>query len=80
MPRKTDGKSLRPYNADVWFAGKNTDVAGQRLQLTVYACNIQGAVGRAAREARKQLKGRFVEATITVTQLPPNEVTTSDSQ
>lgn len=68
MPRKTDGKSLKPYRATVWFAGKNNDAAGQQLELTVLACNIQGAVGRAAREARKSLKGRFVEATVTVYQ------------
>ena len=69
MPKKTDGKSLKTFNATVWMAGKNGDVAGQNLELTVRASNLQGAVGRAAREARKQLKGRFVEATVNIIQV-----------
>lgn len=69
MPKKTDGKSLKTFNATVWMAGKNGDVAGQTLELTVRASNLQGAVGRAAREARKQLKGRFVEATVNIIQV-----------
>lgn len=75
MPKKTDGKSLRSYNADVWFHGKSGDMAGQQLKLTVEASNLQGAVGRAARIARKQLKGRFVEATVNVFQIEKEKVT-----
>lgn len=66
MPRKTDGKSLKQFYAKVWYAGRNEDVKGQEVELTIMASNLQGAVGRAAREARKQLKGRFVEATVNI--------------
>lgn len=70
MPRKTDGKSLRTYTADVWFAGKSGEFSGQQVKLEVQASNLQGAVGRAARLARKQIKGRFSEATVNVMQVP----------
>lgn len=66
MPKKTDGKSLKPYRASVTFTGKSDDNPPKSLTLDVTASNIQGAVGRAARLARKQLKGRFVEATVNI--------------
>lgn len=65
MPRIGHGQSLKLWKASVDFQGKNGDT-GQRIDLTVEASNLQGAVGRAARVARKQAKGRFVECTVNI--------------
>lgn len=65
MPRLGNGQSLKLWKASVDFQGKNGD-KGERIDLTVEASNLQGAAGRAARLARKQAKGRFVECTVNV--------------
>lgn len=65
MPRIGNGQSLKLWKASVDFQGKTGD-KGERIDLTVEASNLQGAAGRAARIARKQAKGRFVECTVNV--------------
>lgn len=65
MPRLGNGQSLKLWKATVDFQGKSGD-KGERIDLVVEASNLQGAAGRAARLARKQAKGRFVECTVNV--------------
>lgn len=65
MPRIGQGQSLKLWKASVDFQGKSGD-KGARIDLVVEASNLQGAAGRAARLARKQAKGRFVECTVNV--------------
>lgn len=65
MPRLGTGQSLKLWKASVDFQGKTGD-KGERINLTVEASNLQGAAGRAARMARKLVKGRFVECTVNV--------------
>lgn len=66
MPRQGNGESLKEFRISGWFGSPGQ--AGQNLEpFVVKASNIQGAIGRGAREGRKQIaKGRFTEATITV--------------
>lgn len=63
MPRLGNGQSLKYWKCSVDFQGKNGET-GQRVDLVVQSSNLQGAVGRAARQARKTIKGRFVECTV----------------
>lgn len=66
MPKKGNGQSLRQYQCDGWFGSKNQ--AGVKVDpFTVQASTLVGAVGRAAREARKKIqKGRYTMATINI--------------
>lgn len=65
MPKKGNGESLKEYRVSGWFGNAQ---AGQNLEtFTVKASTLVGAVGRGAREGRKQIaKGRYSQATINV--------------
>lgn len=67
MPRLGQGQSLKTYRVSGWFG--NLTGAGENVApFIVKASTLVGAVGRGAREARKQItKGhRYNQATITV--------------
>lgn len=65
MPKKGNGDSLKQYRAFGWFGSENTP--GERVEeFIVTASTLTGAVGRAAREARKKIKGRYTMATINI--------------
>lgn len=65
MPKLGDGQSLKTFRVSGWFGSPGK--AGANIgAFEVKASSLQGAVGRGARLARKQVKGRFTEATITV--------------
>jgi hypothetical protein len=66
MPRKGDGSSLKKYTARVWFGHKNGSSVGETADVVVDASTLVGAAGRAARVARKSVKGRFDSMTVTV--------------
>ena len=66
MPKKGNGQSLKEYRISGWFGSPGK--AGANLTpFTVKASSLVGAVGRGAREGRKQIpKSRFTEVTINV--------------
>lgn len=67
MPKKGNGDSLKEYRISGWFGGSGTNNGANLEPFVVKASNLTGAVGRGAREGRKQIpKGRFTQATITV--------------
>lgn len=68
MPKKGNGQSLKEYRVSGTFGSLNGTTPGQNLEpFNVKASSLVGAVGRGAREGRKQLaKGRFTTVTIIV--------------
>lgn len=67
MPKKSDGASLKEFRVSGWFGGSGGH-NGQNLEpFIVKASSLVGAVGRGAREGRKQIaKGRYTQATLNV--------------
>lgn len=79
MPKNAGGKTLKEWKAIVDFSTLSGHVPGKRVEVTIKASTLIGAVGRAAREARKLTFGKFNTCTVVVETVKGNDSVTVGS-